>query len=198
MIKKIIKGNGIYFFLGAVILIALLLKIFSQSLNHQEINNNIEKFVSEGENFISSSTAKNNQAATSTNDNKDEAAIASSTTSSTGEGTGTPETIEPIMEFPKAGSTVSSPLVVKGQAPGNWFFESSLPVKLLDNQGRTIAQAEGLSSGNSLTDQLVPFSTLLEFETTATSGYLIISNDNPSGISDYSKSISFPVLFLTK
>lgn len=191
MIKKIIKGNGIYFVLGAIIFVALLLKIFSQSLNRQEINNNIEKFVSEGENFISSST---NQAATSTNDNKNGVVIASSTS----KGTGTPEIAEPIMEFPKSGSTVSSPLMVKGQAPGSWFFESSLPIKLLDNQGRMIAQAEGLASGNSLTDQLVPFSTLLEFETTATSGYLIISNDNPSGISDYSKSASFPILFLTK
>lgn len=194
MIKKIIKGNGIYFFLGAVIFVALLLKIFSQSLNHQEINNNIEKFVSEGENFISSSAVKNNQTGAVINDNKDELASASSTD----EGLKNSKTVEPIIDFPKSGSIVSSPLVVKGQAPGNWFFESSLPVKLLDNQGRTIAQAEGLAGGNSLTDQLVPFSALLEFETTATSGYLIISNDNPSGISDYSKSISFPILFLTK
>ena len=194
MIKKLIKGNGVYFILGAVIFVALLLKIFSQSLNRQEINTNIEKFVSEGENFVSSSPAKNNQVATSTDDKKSEVATASSTS----EATGTPETTGPIMESPKSGSTVNSPLMVRGQAPGGWFFESSLPIKLVDNQGRTIAQAAGLANGNSLTDKLVPFSTLLEFETTATSGYLIISNDNPSGISDYSKSVSFPILFLTK
>src|SRR6476620_3893721 len=40
---------------------------------------------------------------------------------------------------PMKGDQVSTPLVVMGEVPGNWSFEASFPVKLLDSNGKVLA-----------------------------------------------------------
>ena len=42
---------------------------------------------------------------------------------------------------PAANATVTSPLHVTGIAPANWYFENQFPVRLIDAQGNTIAEA---------------------------------------------------------
>jgi hypothetical protein len=103
-----------------------------------------------------------------------------------------------VIEEPTANSIVSSPLVVKGEAPGAWFFESSFPVKLLDSEGNLIISAPASAQSDPLTEKFVPYKTLLEFNTTATSGYLVLTNDNPSGLPENELSVKIPVNFLTK
>src|SRR5687768_13489706 len=48
---------------------------------------------------------------------------------------------------PQADAIVSSPLTVKGEARGPWYFEASFPVRLYDDVGTEIAvgvaQAQG-------------------------------------------------------
>lgn len=103
-----------------------------------------------------------------------------------------------ILETPEAEATVSSPLVVKGKALGVWFFEASLPIKLIDSAGNLIAVVPAKAESDWMTDSFVPFSALLEFNTTATSGYLVISKDNPSGLPEKEASEIFPLKFLNK
>ena len=43
-------------------------------------------------------------------------------------------------DFPRPNQTIQSPLIVKGEARGFWFFEASFPIKLLDDNGEFIAQ----------------------------------------------------------
>lgn len=102
----------------------------------------------------------------------------------------------PILLQPNSEDVLSSPLIVKGEAPGYWFFEANLPVKLLDESGNLIVTAPANAVGDWMTEDFVPFESLLEFQTTATSGYLVIQNDNPSGLAENSKMVSFPVRFL--
>ena len=103
-----------------------------------------------------------------------------------------------IIEEPKANSVISSPLVVKGEAPGAWYFEASFPVKLLDDKGNLIVAAPATAQSDPLTVDFVPYKTLLEFTTTATSGYLVLTNDNPSGLIENELSVKIPVTFLNK
>ena len=115
----------------------------------------------------------------------------------------TPEPVVPlgnnmsqiVIENPQPGTVVSSPLNISGQARGNWFFEASLPVKLLDDKGETIASAPASAQGDWMTDSLVPFKTTLEFATTAASGYLLVTKDNPSGLPENDASIRISVRF---
>lgn len=90
-----------------------------------------------------------------------------------------------VVDTPLPGSVISSPLVVKGRARGNWFFEASFPVVLTDWDGRIIAQGYAQAQGDWMTTQYVPFIATLSFvkpdTSVRTEGILILKKDNPSG-----------------
>jgi len=102
---------------------------------------------------------------------------------------------EIIISEPQAGDLVVSPLIVKGQARGSWFFEASLPVKLVGANNQVIVAHYGTAESDWMTTEFVPFTAILEFNTTATSGLLIVSKDNPSGLSENDNSFQIPVNF---
>jgi len=106
--------------------------------------------------------------------------------------------VKVIISTPEKDAVVSSPLVVYGEARGNWFFEASLPVRLIDDKGQIIAATPAAAGSDWMSDNFVPFSALLEFTTTATSGYLIIAKDNPSGLPENDDSFRIPIKFLNK
>jgi hypothetical protein len=96
---------------------------------------------------------------------------------------------------PQPGATVSSPLVVRGQARGTWYFEASFPVHLLDDERNELAVAPAQAQGDWMTEEFVPFEVSLNFTTTATSGFLVLEKDNPSGLPEHAASIEIPVNF---
>lgn len=91
---------------------------------------------------------------------------------------------------------INSPFVLKGSAPGYWFFEGTLPVELQDANNNIIITTFASATGDWMTTDMVDFKALLEFETIASSGYIVIKKDNPSGLPENDKSIVFPVKFL--
>ncbi|MFA5131013.1 MAG: Gmad2 immunoglobulin-like domain-containing protein [Patescibacteria group bacterium] len=102
---------------------------------------------------------------------------------------------EAMVLSPKQNEVVSSPLKIEGQALGSWFFEASLPVKLVAENGNLIAAHFATAESDWMTEKPVKFNSELIFSTTATSGYLIISKDNPSGLPEHDGSIKVPVRF---
>lgn len=96
---------------------------------------------------------------------------------------------------PQPNDLVNSPLEIQGQAVGYWFFEASFPVVLIDDSRNVIAQGYIETTEDWMTEDFVNFSGELEFETTANEGYLILKNDNPSGLPEKSKQIEIPVMF---
>ncbi len=102
---------------------------------------------------------------------------------------------EALVLSPKQNEVVSSPLKVEGQALGSWFFEASLPVRLVDEGGNLIAAHYATAESDWMTEKPVKFNSEILFSTTATSGYLVISKDNPSGLPENDGSIKMPVRF---
>jgi len=97
---------------------------------------------------------------------------------------------------PKPGDTVSSPLLIKGEARGTWYFEASFPVKLLDADGNIIAVHYAQAQGEWMTEEFVPFTSELIFKTPQTeTGTLVLQKDNPSGLEENDASIEIPVKF---
>ena len=98
-------------------------------------------------------------------------------------------------------ASVSSPLTVTGQARGNWYFEASAPVVLVDWDGKIIAQGHVQAQGDWMTTDYVPFTATLEFTAPTSSpsipntGTLILKNDNPSGDPARDKALEIPVTF---
>lgn len=95
---------------------------------------------------------------------------------------------------PQSGDQVTSPLAVVGEVPGNWSFEASFPIKLLDGKGSVVAQTSAQVLGDWMTNKLVPFSAKLTWSGTQTgSGILVLQKDNPSGMMANEDSVSIPV-----
>lgn len=101
------------------------------------------------------------------------------------------------LESPKEDDLVSSPLTVRGAAPGSWYFEGSFPVKLETLAGEVVAEAPVHAVGEWMTSAMVPFEISLVFDMPhATSGRLVFAPDNPSGLSDTGHTFSIPVRFI--
>lgn len=100
-----------------------------------------------------------------------------------------------------AGDRVSSPLTVTGEARGFWFFEASFPVVLVDWDGRIIAEHYATAEGEWMTEEFVPFSFTLEFDTPPgpggpiNRGALILQRDNPSGLPENDAAVEIPIIF---
>ncbi|MDO8594355.1 MAG: Gmad2 immunoglobulin-like domain-containing protein [bacterium] len=97
---------------------------------------------------------------------------------------------------PRPNTVIESPLVVKGMARGNWFFEASFPVKLFDGNGELLASVPAQAKGEWMTTEFVPFEATLSFKMpTTTVGLLLLQKDNPSGLPEHDDALRVPVRF---
>lgn len=89
-----------------------------------------------------------------------------------------------VLDSPREGERIVSPLKVTGRARGTWFFEASFPILLTDWDGRIIAESHVTATDEWMTTDWVPFEGTIEFtpDTSVSSrGALILKKDNPSG-----------------
>lgn len=99
------------------------------------------------------------------------------------------------VDFPKADEVISSPLEISGRARGNWYFEATFPVKLIDVNGNILATGNAQAQGEWTTEDFVPFISKLEFSSaTSTNGFLVLEKDNPSGLPENAAEIRVPVI----
>jgi hypothetical protein len=109
----------------------------------------------------------------------------------------TPAIDKPQISTPLPNTKVISPLVVKGIAPTGWMFEGQLVIKLLDAQRNVIVQVAGkeITPGSWQSGDPVPFEGTLTFTTNQQNVFLVIENDNPSGLPANSKTFEIPLQF---
>lgn len=103
------------------------------------------------------------------------------------------------VETPRPNQMISSPLTIKGQARGYWFFEASFPVVLTNWDGLIIAQGIATAEDSWMTEDFVPFTATLDFvqnqEAYSNKGTLILQKDNPSGLPENDDALEIPVIF---
>lgn len=98
---------------------------------------------------------------------------------------------------PRPGDVITSPLTITGNAVGGWYFEANAPVTLTNWDGLIIAEGYVMATDNWMTADKVPFEGTLVFEKPIYGdiGFLILQNDNPSGLPEYSKAVEIPIRF---
>ncbi|MEI6528440.1 MAG: Gmad2 immunoglobulin-like domain-containing protein [bacterium] len=98
---------------------------------------------------------------------------------------------------PIANTVIASPLIIKGEAKGPWFFEASFPVVLKDSKGVIIAQGIAQAQSDWMTTGFVPFTATLNFTkpSSGTTGTLIFKKDNPSGLPQNDDALEIQVKF---
>lgn len=101
------------------------------------------------------------------------------------------------VDMPKDGAVITSPLMLHGRAPGNWFFEASAPIVLTDWDGLIIAEGYIEAEGEWMTTDYVPFHGTIDFVKPAYGerGTIIFHKDNPSGESQFDDSAEMTIKF---
>ena len=99
----------------------------------------------------------------------------------------------------EAGDSISSPITITGEARGYWFFEASFPIIIVDWDGRIIAEHYATAEGDWMTEEFVPFTATVEFETPSAIGIInrgaiILKNDNLSGLPENDRALEIPII----
>lgn len=101
------------------------------------------------------------------------------------------------VESPAADTEVPSPIAIRGEARGTWYFEASFPVKLYNKAGELIVQSYATAQGEWMTENFVPFTAELEYSVDSRqAGTLVLEKDNPSGLPENSDEIRIPVVLV--
>ncbi len=100
-----------------------------------------------------------------------------------------------VIYTPIDNQEVTSPIEITGKARGNWYFEASFPVELMDLSGNIIAMNHAEAQGDWMTSDFVDFKAELTYDNASSTGraLLVIKNDNPSGDPSRDKYIYIPV-----
>lgn len=100
------------------------------------------------------------------------------------------------VEIPVMNQIVKSPIKISGKAKGNWFFEGSFPIQLVDSNGNVLGRSLATSTSDWMTTDFIPFTSELSFEkaTSTTRAVLILKKDNPSGNPDLDQNIYIPLI----
>jgi hypothetical protein len=103
-----------------------------------------------------------------------------------------------VIETPRPGQAIWSPIAITGKARGNWYFEASFPARLIDANGQVLGRMPIQAVGEWMTTEFVPFTATMDFTVPSTeTGTLILQKDNPSGLAGNDDELRIPVTFTT-
>ena len=99
-----------------------------------------------------------------------------------------------VIDSPRPGDVVSKEFSIAGKARGQWFFEASFPIEVLDKNGGVIGSAVANAQSEWTTTDFVPFKADIAIPDSY-SGIVtvVLKKDNPSDIPDKDASASFQV-----
>ena len=101
------------------------------------------------------------------------------------------------LDNPRPNQEIESPLMIEGEARGNWFFEGDFPVILTNWDGLIIAEGYATAQSNWMTEEFVEFKAEIEFEKPElyNNGSLILKKDNPSGLVENDDALEISIFF---
>jgi hypothetical protein len=104
-----------------------------------------------------------------------------------------------FLETPLDGAAVSpSPLVIKGEARGTWFFEATFPIILTNWDGLIIAEGYATALSDWMTEDYVPFEAEITYEPdtiVSNRGFLILQKANPSGLPENDDALEITIYY---
>lgn len=101
-----------------------------------------------------------------------------------------------IVDSPRSGGVISSPLQFSGKARGFWYFEASFPVRVYDDQNNLLGTGIATAKTDWMTEDYVEFAGEVEFSAPGTkTGKVVFEKDNPSGLPEYDDSYEVAIKF---
>jgi hypothetical protein len=108
--------------------------------------------------------------------------------------------IEIIIDEPQIGEGVSPSFVVKGKAPGTWYFEATFPIFVVDDNDNVIGSCIAQAQSDWMVEDYVAFEGLVEIENKSSlvegglNAVLILRRDNPSGLPENDDFVEVPIV----
>ncbi len=101
-----------------------------------------------------------------------------------------------VVSYPVENQEVSNPIKIEGKARGNWFFEGSFPIQLVDTNGNIVTSTIATAQGEWMTADFVNFTASIEYNKASSTKHalIVLNKDNPSGNPDFDQSIFIPVI----
>jgi hypothetical protein len=107
-----------------------------------------------------------------------------------------PSTGPVVIATPVSGARVTSPLIVEGSAPGDWYFEAQFYSKLVGADGAVLAEAPAMAQTEWMTEAPVAYRAQLTFSVTQeTLATLVLQEDMPADNAN-PREVSVPVLLV--
>lgn len=109
-----------------------------------------------------------------------------------------PKTV-PIVLIPSKNSVIKTPVTIKGTIPPGWMFEGVFPIQIQSRTGGVLAQGQAseVTPGSWQSGEPVEFTASIKFpDRPSGAGYIVLMNDNPSGLPENSKSHKVPVIIV--
>ncbi len=106
-----------------------------------------------------------------------------------------------IVASPLPEATVTNPIIIKGRARGNWFFEATAPVEVVNWDGLIVGQGYiKVDDGHDwMTTEYVPFTGTISYDKTQLGayqhGWIILKKANASGEPQFDSALEFKVFF---
>lgn len=96
---------------------------------------------------------------------------------------------------PQTNATVGHTVAITGEAPGNWYFEASFPIKIITPEGEPIGVGYATAQSDWMTTDQVPFTASIDI-TMSYSGpaFIALLRDNPSGLPENDDSLEIPII----
>ena len=89
-----------------------------------------------------------------------------------------------------------SPIKFWGEARGNWYFEASFPVQVLNEDRTVLGTGIAQAQGEWMTSEYVPFRGEVVFDKPkGKNGFIVFRKDNPSGLPEHDDALEIPIMF---
>lgn len=95
---------------------------------------------------------------------------------------------------PPPGAVVGKEFKIMGEARGNWYFEASFPIDILDRNGNKLATVVAQAKGEWMTTSFVPFEAQVKVpETYIGPAMVVLRKENASGLPENDASAWYPI-----
>ncbi|ANP45178.1 hypothetical protein ATE48_04230 [Candidatus Viadribacter manganicus] len=104
------------------------------------------------------------------------------------------ETPVVVIATPASGARVTSPLVVEGTAPGDWYFEAQFAGQLRGADGAVLAQAPARAQEDWMTEAPVPYRAEFTFAVTQDTPATIVLQEDMPADNAHPREVTIPVV----
>lgn len=98
------------------------------------------------------------------------------------------------IELPYPGAVTGKSFKIIGEARGNWYFEASFPIEVLDKNNKVLVTTYATAQSDWMTTDFVTYNVDIEIpESYSGPATIVLMKDNPSGLSENDALMSVPI-----